>query len=260
VPDEHSNLNVSPSARRPPVRRRGRRGGRGRARAPRSPADKADAAAEELPPASAPAGEAVAHDAVAEPEGDTSGDFREPHSEEPGDSSPPEEISHGQADAHAEPAPEAVAEPVAEVRTPKRDPGPERRPERPYQPERRRPEPKPWTKPADFRPAETSAISQAVALATEIAGSLKEMTDQLDEILELVELAERQKIADEREIDELHRALRRIQPPRHQQNAQRGPRHDEPHRGQREQGQRDHGQRHVEPRPSETAEPPPQAD
>ena len=40
------------------------------------------------------------------------------------------------------------------------------------------------------------------------------MIDQLDEVLELVEVAERQKLADEREIDELRRALRRIQPPR----------------------------------------------
>ncbi len=36
----------------------------------------------------------------------------------------------------------------------------------------------------------------------------------MEEVLELVELAERQKSGDEREIDSLRRALRRIQPPR----------------------------------------------
>jgi hypothetical protein len=113
--------------------------------------------------------------------------------------------------------------------------------------EHRRPEHRQWGRPADFRPAEPTAISQAVAHATEIAESLKQTIDLLDEILELVEIAERQKLADEREIDELRRALRRIQPPRqmmHQQHQQRGPRHDEPHRG----GHREHTQRHEEPR------------
>jgi hypothetical protein len=76
------------------------------------------------------------------------------------------------------------------------------------------PSPKPWVKPADFRPADTSAIHQAVAHATEIAEGLRELVDRIDEILELVEVAERQKLADERELDNLRRALRRIQPPR----------------------------------------------
>ncbi len=142
---------------------------------------------------------------MAEPEADTSGDFREPHPEEPGDEhagiEPAEEIP---------PAPaEMPAEPVAEIPRAPRNRNANRRPERTAQPEHRRPEPprpKPWVKPADFRPAETSAISQAVAHATEIAESLKHTIDQLDEILELVELAERQKLADEREIDELRRA------------------------------------------------------
>jgi multidrug resistance efflux pump len=69
-----------------------------------------------------------------------------------------------------------------------------------------------WVKPADFRPAEDTAIHEAVAHATFIANALKELHDQMDEVLKLVEIAERQKLADEREIDELRRALRRIQP------------------------------------------------
>jgi hypothetical protein len=79
-------------------------------------------------------------------------------------------------------------------------------------PESRRP--KPFVKPADFRPAEVSAISQAVEHTTQIAEALKQALDQMEEVLELVELAERQKLADERELESLRRAMRRIQPPR----------------------------------------------
>ena len=244
MPDEKSNLNQPAAARRPSGRRRGRRGGRGRS--PRPAVAKAPVAAEEIPPAfpePETSGDASVHAEVAEPEADTSGDFREPHPEEPieeqAEGAPPEEISQSPA--------EAAAEPVAEIpRSP--EPERERRPERPARPEYRRPEPqrpRPWVKPADFRPAEASAISQAVAHATEIAESLKHTIDQLDEILELVEFAERQKIADEREIDELRRALRRIQPPRHQPPPSRGPRHDEPQRGYKE-----HAPRRDEPRPA----------
>jgi hypothetical protein len=224
---------------------------------------------EELPTVPEAAEEGVVQDTVAEPETDTSGDFREPHAEEPGDAAPAEEVAH----SHPEPVSEAAPEPPAErppVPESERERRPERheRPERPARPEYRRPEPKPWVKPADFRPAETSAISQAVAHATEIAESLKHTIDQLDEILELVELAERQKLADEREIDELRRALRRIQPPRFQQQAPRGPRHDDSHRGghrehpprQEERHPRheshEHAPRQEETRPPEAGEPP----
>ena len=89
-----------------------------------------------------------------------------------------------------------------------------------------------------------------MAHATEIAEALKHTIDELDEILELVELAERQKLADEREIDELRRALRRIQVPRHQSpppQQLRGPRHEDQQRGYRDQH---HHPRRDEPRPS----------
>jgi hypothetical protein len=230
-------------------------------------------AAGETPAAPEPAEEAVIQDAAAEPERDSSGDFREPHAEESGESPPPEDISP----AHGAPLSETAVSSPAEM-APSREPEPERerrpeRPERPAYPEQRRPEPKPWTRPADFRPAETSAISQAVAHATEIAESLKHTIDQLDEILELVEIAERQKLADEREIEELRRALRRIQPPRHQpQHPARGPRYEEPQRGPREHGPRheerysrheprpEENQRPEEPRQPETGEPPARLD
>jgi hypothetical protein len=262
VPDEQSNLNMPATPRRsggrPGGRRRGRRGGRGRARGPRPAAEKPEAAAEELPLAPEPAGEEALSDAIAEPETDTSGDFREPHPEEPFEPAAAGETSPLPSEPLAEPSAETTREagsepePVSEASSapeaaPEPEPARERPPVRPPQAEPRRPEPRPWSKPADFRPADVSAITQAVAHATEIAESLKHTLDQLDEILELVELAERQKIADEREIDELRRALRRIQQPRHlpSPHLQRGPRHDEPHRGHREHNPRPEESRQV---------------
>jgi hypothetical protein len=49
---------------------------------------------------------------------------------------------------------------------------------------------------------------------TQIVESMRQTLVQMEEVLELVELAERQKLGDEREIDSLRRALRRIQSPR----------------------------------------------
>ncbi|MGA3283123.1 MAG: hypothetical protein ABSD57_01515 [Verrucomicrobiota bacterium] len=60
----------------------------------------------------------------------------------------------------------------------------------------------------------SSAISQAIEEVTQIVESLKQTLDQMEEVLELVELAERQKLADEREIESLRQALRKIQQPR----------------------------------------------
>jgi hypothetical protein len=59
-----------------------------------------------------------------------------------------------------------------------------------------------------------SAISHAVSEVTHIVESLRQSLTQMEEVLELVELAERQKLGDEREIDSLRRALRRIHQPR----------------------------------------------
>ena len=63
------------------------------------------------------------------------------------------------------------------------------------------------------READRTAISQAVAEVTEIVESLKQSLAQMEEVLELVELAERQKTADEHEIESLRRALHRLQRP-----------------------------------------------
>lgn len=59
-----------------------------------------------------------------------------------------------------------------------------------------------------------SAVSRAVEEVTQIVESLKQTLAQMEEVFELVELAERQKLGDEREIDSLRRALRKIQYPR----------------------------------------------
>ena len=256
MPDEHSNLkSPAPAARPGGNRRRGRRGGRGRG--PRPVIAKAGAPGpEEISPApetvepSAPPSEAAEH--AEHHEADSSGDYREPHAEAPAD------FASHETDSPEAPATESAAEnfPAPEARPPRepqREFPRERRPDRRPEPLR----PKPWVKPADFRPAEISAVSQAVAHATEIAESLKQMIDQLDEVLELVEVAERQKLADEREIDELRRALRRIQPPRREPPPprreplpSRPPRRDEPRHSQPVQ-------QHEETPASPTAEEPP---
>jgi hypothetical protein len=205
VPDENSNLNPPPPARRPSNRRRGRRGGRGRQ--PRS--------TPKIPAAPA------AGEAAAAPESDET--FAADNCGNETEISPA-------PDRQPEAAPAAPVENAPAENT-RGEPGPPREarqfssrpPSRVQEP--RRPNPRPaYVKPADFRPADISAVSQAVELATQIAESLKQVTDQLDEILELVELAERQKLADEREIDQLRRALRRIQPPRYSRDEPREPR------------------------------------
>jgi predicted RNase H-like nuclease (RuvC/YqgF family) len=59
-----------------------------------------------------------------------------------------------------------------------------------------------------------SAISQAIEEVMQIVDSLKHAVEQMEEVLELVELAERQKLADEQEIESLRRALRQLHRPR----------------------------------------------
>ena len=70
-----------------------------------------------------------------------------------------------------------------------------------------------------------SAISRAIEEVTQIVETLKQTLDQMEEVLELVELAERQTLADEREIESLRRALHRIHRPRGEP-PERQPRND----------------------------------
>ena len=281
MPDENSNLkSPAPAGRSTPNRRRGRRGGRGRSQGPRpvgdkapadnSPAPETDDSTDEITPPAESAEVGEQHEA----EADNSGGFRVPHSD-----APAEFASHATASEEA-PEAESASEPAAEAasapaRAPRRDERREpRRDERPPAPPPRvSPAQRQWVKPADFRPAAASAISEAVEHATFIANALKDLHDQMDEILELVEVADRQKLTDERELEELRRALRRIQPqrppsPPPPQYNQRGPRRDEP---RRDESRRPAPERRApEPRsetplpgtaasPAESPEPPPAA-
>jgi hypothetical protein len=63
------------------------------------------------------------------------------------------------------------------------------------------------------QPAEPTAVSAAVSEVEKVVEALKRAAEQMEEVLELVELAERQKLADERELDSLRRALNRLHRP-----------------------------------------------
>ena len=64
-----------------------------------------------------------------------------------------------------------------------------------------------------------SAVTQAIAEISEIVEALRHALEQMEDVLELTELAERQKTTDERAIESLRRALRQFQ-----QRPTRGPR------------------------------------
>jgi len=57
----------------------------------------------------------------------------------------------------------------------------------------------------------------------EIIASLKQALERMEEVLELVEHAERQKLADEHEIESLRRLLRQLQRPRSGRDDARAP-------------------------------------
>lgn len=63
------------------------------------------------------------------------------------------------------------------------------------------------------RRTQGSAISQAIDEISQIVEALKRVLDQMEDVLELAELAERQKTGDEQEIESLRRALRQLQRP-----------------------------------------------
>ncbi|HEU5068914.1 MAG TPA: hypothetical protein VFV96_00695 [Verrucomicrobiae bacterium] len=97
-------------------------------------------------------------------------------------------------------------------------------PARPPEPRGSRPPPPP---PAPA-PA-SSAIGEAIEDVYRITESLKKVMEELDELLETLELVERQKIEDERELDQLRRALRQIQRPREGQGQSPPPRPQRSH-------------------------------
>ncbi|MBU6410152.1 MAG: hypothetical protein KGR98_07175 [Verrucomicrobia bacterium] len=63
-------------------------------------------------------------------------------------------------------------------------------------------------------PRHGSPLLQAADEVAAIIDSLRGALDQMEEVLELIETAEGQKIADEREIESLRRLLRQLQGPR----------------------------------------------
>jgi hypothetical protein len=67
-----------------------------------------------------------------------------------------------------------------------------------------------------------SAIGQAVGEVRQIVESLEQALEQMVEVLRLVELAEHQKFADEREVESLRRALHKLQPPRRERQEPNG--------------------------------------
>jgi hypothetical protein len=66
-----------------------------------------------------------------------------------------------------------------------------------------------------------SAIGQTVGEVRQIVESLEQALEQMVEVLRLVELAEHQKFADERELESLRRALHKLQPP-HRERREHG--------------------------------------
>jgi hypothetical protein len=67
------------------------------------------------------------------------------------------------------------------------------------------------------------AVTEAIEQVNHIIETLRATLNDMEEVLETVELAERQKIADEREIETLRRGLRQVQRPR--EGGEHPPRH-----------------------------------
>ena len=77
-------------------------------------------------------------------------------------------------------------------------------------PERKSPSPAE----SESRAASNGGVQKAIEEVNNIITTLKESLDEMEEVLETLELAERQKDFDEREIESLRRALRHLQHPR----------------------------------------------
>ncbi|MGH7941372.1 MAG: hypothetical protein ACREE6_11665 [Limisphaerales bacterium] len=132
--------------------------------------------------------------------------------------------------------------------------------------ERTQPEPKSTFKSVSERPRHEQPPSSSLARAADdvrrVVESLEEALEQMEHVLELVELAGEQKLDDEREIENLRRALRRIQqPPRHESRG-RPPQFQEPSREREEprheESPREQSVREPEQEDERGEEPPPQ--
>ena len=99
------------------------------------------------------------------------------------------------------------SEPREPVRQPFRPPQPERRPSLPP--------------PPPLQPASAAAIRGALDDVNDVLERLHRAVDEMEGVLETLEIAERQKTADEREIESLRRALRQFQRPRERDGGHR---------------------------------------
>jgi hypothetical protein len=113
--------------------------------------------------------------------------------------------------------PPPMREPQEPVRPPMREP---RETFRPPTREVRATPPPPYREP---RPAEPMAVQAAIEEVNHIIEMLRTSLDEMEAVLETLELAERQKIADEQEIETLRRGLRQLHRPR--EGGQHPPRH-----------------------------------
>jgi hypothetical protein len=75
--------------------------------------------------------------------------------------------------------------------------------------ESRPPEP-----PRERIPATPAAVHEAIELVNQVIDNLRESLEDMEEVLETLEFAERQKTADEQEIDSLRRMLKQMHRPR----------------------------------------------
>jgi hypothetical protein len=62
--------------------------------------------------------------------------------------------------------------------------------------------------------ASTGSVEKAIEEVSAIVDTLRTSLDDMEDVLEMLELFERQKNADEREIESLRRALRQVHRPR----------------------------------------------
>jgi hypothetical protein len=68
--------------------------------------------------------------------------------------------------------------------------------------------------PRDRQPVSPASVQKAIEEVSQIIEALRGTLDDMEGVLESLELAERQKIADEQEIETLRRGLRQLHRPR----------------------------------------------
>lgn len=103
---------------------------------------------------------------------------------------------------------QAAAPEEEEFRSTRRERGPARGAPVQHEP------PPPPRPPREFRPATPMAVTQAIDEVNQIIETLRTTLAEMEDVLESLELAERQKIADEQEIETLRRGLRQLHRPR----------------------------------------------